>query len=627
MHFDDYIERVRQENSSEVADSIIETTAKIIDPHIKMFSYDKHIKGLLLGDVQSGKTGHVFGIISAAADEGFRIFILLTTDNIYLQQQTYARAIRYLDSFTVCGEDDEIAFKENDLRKPTLVILKKNARVLRKWIGNLTSSGFCTGNPIFIIDDEADVASLNTKINQDAISTINKSLDIIADKSASSIYLQVTATPQAVLLQTIDSGWKPRFVQYFKPGTSYLGGDFFYNQEQIPDCIQITSDNELDDLLSDDEFPDNGLIRSLCSFLVISAHLIKAENKRVSNFLIHPSIKIADHELIADKIGSYLNRMIIEIQENKLSEKLRESWDDLNKTKSELIDFESACNFITESLYKNQIKIMVMNSRNEIGDYSNGMNIIVGGNSLGRGVTFPALNVVYYCRRAKAPQADTFWQHCRIFGYDRDKNLVRIFIPRILFKLFSELNQSNRSIISQIQKNNIDDIHLLYNGNTKPTRKSIIKQSSLSLITGGINYFPIHPVNKNFDDIDAMLNDFGHKEYHSVNMNYFLKILENISSDNDSDWPSTLYYECIKAIIADKPGEQGILIVRRDRDIAKNTGTLLSPNDRNLGDRFINNIVLILYRITGNKDKGWDGTPIWIPNIKFPDGLHFYKSI
>ncbi|VVB53410.1 Z1 domain protein [uncultured archaeon] len=627
MHFNSYIERVRQENSSELADSISKTTAKIINPHIKTFSYDTHINGLLLGNVQSGKTSQVFGIISAAADEGFRIFILLTTDNIYLQQQTYARAIKFLDSFNVCGEEDEIRFKENNLRKPTIVILKKNASVLRKWNGNLTSSGFCTGNPIFIIDDEADAASLNTKINQDDISTINKSLDSMKKKSASSIYLQVTATPQAVLLQTIDSGWKPRFVQYFEPGTGYLGGDFFYNQEPIPNCIRFTSDNELDDLLSDDEFPENGLIRSLCSFLVISAHLIKTENKRVSNFLIHPSIKIADHELIADKIGSYLNRMILEIQEDKLFEKLKESWDDLKKTKSELIDFDSACNFIKESLNNNQIKIMVMNSRNEIGDYSNGMNIIVGGNSLGRGVTFPALNVVYYCRRAKAPQADTFWQHCRVFGYDRDKNLIRIFIPPILFKLFSELNQSNRSIISQIQKNNIDNIHLLYNGNTKPTRKNVIDQSNLSLITGGTNYFPIYPINKDLKALDEILSTFDQREYHSVNINYFLKILENILSEDDSDWPSTLYYECIKAFIADKPGEQGILIVRRERDIAKNTGTLLSPDDRNLGGRFINNIVLTLYRITGNKNKGWNGSPIWIPNIRFPDGLNFYKII
>jgi hypothetical protein len=625
MHFNSYINRVREENSNELANSIIEITESVINPYIKEFSYDEHIAGLLLGNVQSGKTSQVFGIISAAADEGFKVFILLTTDNIYLQQQTYSRAIKFLDTFNVCGEDDEIRFKENNLRKPTIIILKKNASVLKKWNGNLSSSGFCAGNPIFIIDDEADAASLNTKVNKNDISTINRSLEAMKKKSASSIFLQVTGTPQAVLLQKIVTGWKPRFVKYFKPGDGYLGGDFFYNQDSLPSCIRLTPDNELDDLLSDDEFPDNGLVKALCAFLIISAHLVVKEKKKVSNFLIHPSIRIADHEQIADRIGSYLNRMIIEIQENKLSEKLNEVWKDLSATKPEIIAFDRAYKFIKDSLNKDQIKIMVMNSKNEIGDYQDGLNIIVGGNSLGRGVTFPSLNVVYYCRRAKSPQADTYWQHCRVFGYDRDKDLIRVFIPPFLFKLFSELNQGDRSIIAQIQKNKIDDIHLLYTGSVKPTRKNVIDQSGLSIVSGGTNYFPIYPVNKDLNAIDELLKTFDERESHSVNLRYFLKILENVNSEDDNDWPTGSYIECIKAFLADKPGEQGILIVRRDRDIGRETGTLLSPNDRNLGDKFTENIVLTLYRIKGTKDKGWSGNPIWIPNIKFPDNLNFYK--
>ena len=194
-----------------------------------------------------------------------------------------------------------------------------------------------------------------------------------------------------------------------------------------------------------------------------------------------------------------------------------------------------------------------------------------------------------------------------------------------MFKLFSELNQSNQSIIAQIQKNHIDDIHLIFNGTTKPTRKNVIDQSNLSLITGGTNYFPIYPVNNDSNVLDELLKAFDEREYHSVNLNYFLKILENISSEDEADWSSISYIESIKAFSADKPGEQGILIVRRERDIAKYTGTLLSPNDRNLGDRFTNNIVLTLYRITGNINKGWNGNPIWIPNIKFPDEIIFYK--
>ncbi|MBN1501593.1 MAG: hypothetical protein JW982_15655 [Spirochaetes bacterium] len=429
------------------------------------------------------------------------------------------------------------------------------------------------------------------------------------------------------MLQKINSGWKPRFVYYFQPGKKYMGGNFFYSKDPIPNYIKFTPDDELDDLLSDDEFPDNGLTKSLCSFLIISSHLFLTDNQEVSNFLVHPSIRIVDHEQIAEKIGTYLNRILAEILENKLSEKLLEAWNDLKGTNDELINFDEAHNFINDLLENNKIKLLVMNSRNEISDYNKGINIIVGGNSLGRGVTFPNLNVVYYCRRARTPQADTFWQHCRIFGYDRNPKLIRLFIPALLYKLFSELNDSNNSIINQVLKYNIDDVRLLYYGKIRPTRLNVIDQSELSLITGGTNYFPFNPANKSIDEIDDILKRFDDtKEYHLANPNYVLKILDNIECLDADDWSSAAYIDCVNAYIADKPGEQCILIVRRNRDIGKGTGTLLSPNDRILGNRFEDKIVLTVYKITGNKDKGWAGNEIWIPNIKFPDGINFYKA-
>ena len=58
--------------------------------------------------------------------------------------------------------------------------------------------------------------------------------------------------------------------------------------------------------------------------------------------------------------------------------------------------------------------------------------------------------------------------------------------------------------------------------------------------------------------------------------------------------------------------------------ISKVTGTLLSPTDRALGDDFPDELVLTLYKVTGNK--GWNGNQLWIPNIKLPGDYTYYTG-
>ena len=76
------------------------------------------------------------------------------------------------------------------------------------------------------------------------------------------------------------------------------------------------------------------------------------------------------------------------------------------------------------------------------------------------------------------------------------------------------------------------------------------------------------------------------------------------------------------AILANNPTAQGILIVRRNRDITKGTGAMLSPNDWSLGASHSDKTVLTMYKVTGNK--GWSGKQLWIPNIKLPESMVYY---
>jgi hypothetical protein len=621
---DNYLDLIRKRGNIKLAESIDKTAYDIKKKAIDDFNYREHIVGLLIGDVQSGKTSQMFGIMCMAADAGFANFILLTTDNIILQQQTLKRACNDLQDFLICDENDYITFVKNNMRKPAVIILKKNGHVLNQWKNNLSSTKFGMGNPLFIVDDEADAASLNTKVNQRSISTINKNLKEIKQTSSSSIYLQVTGTPQAILLQTVASGWKPQFMYYFKPGNEYMGGNFFFGDMEHKNVI-FTDDQESHDILTDDEFPENGLKSALLYHLIASSQLFLA-GKKVSNFLIHPSVKISQHKAFAEKIGNYLNEVNGSIDEDVTIESLKNVYNVFAQEKKDMFDFGQIYDFIKERLATDKIKILILNSIASYQDnvqYQDGINIIVGGNSLGRGVTFPQLQTVYYCRLSKNPQADTMWQHARMFGYDRDSRLMRVFMPPMLYKLFVDINKTNNNIILQLLKYDAgEDIKITYPSGLKPTRKNVLDKNAVEIFIGGVNYFPLYPINDTVNDIDILMEKFADGEY-MVSLKLFLEILGHIVSER-GDWDNRCFSEFIKTILADNSLAQGELIIRRCRNIGRGTGTLLSPNDRKLGDLYNDVAVLTMYKVIA--DKGWT-EEIWIPNIKLPGGNIYYYNV
>ena len=586
----------------------------------------KNVDGLIFGHVQSGKTRQMLGIISLLADNQFPIFLLLTTDNINLQDQTLKRVKESLPDFCVVGEADEVKFLSCKFKKPIVLVLKKNSNILKRWRGTINTSKYCTAKPLIILDDEADSASLNTRVNQGGKSAINKHLDSIKDMASCCVYLQVTATPQAILLQSYFSGWKPDFIVYFEPGKKYLGGDFFFS-EPPPFCAKFTAENELDEVREGSSFIPEGLRQSILAFLVVCAH--KSSKKLTScNFLIHPGVKKDDHAVFAQRIGEHLNLLLASFDENTVQEDLRSAWNDLKSSQPDIYNFEDSVLTIRSLLNEMKFRTIVVNSQTPYDIHiEDGFNIIIGGNCLGRGLTLPNLQVVYYCRKAKTPQADTSWQHSRMFGYDREQGLFRIFIPRTLFKLFNSLNQSNNMLVSQIRQQGLDKIQLVFPEKVKPTRRNVLDKNEVFIISGGVNFFPFSPIQENPTQLDSFLACYKEGVSHyDVTAEILLRILNTLPTPTKEDWDRDKFISCINALRGQRPNVPSKLIVRRNRDISAGTGTLLSPNDRKLGDSFTDSIVLTLYRVNGDSAKGWNGNPFWIPNIKFPDDTCYYDT-
>jgi hypothetical protein len=207
-----------------------------------------------------------------------------------------------------------------------------------------------------------------------------------------------------------------------------------------------------------------------------------------------------------------------------------------------------------------------------------------------------------------------------MFGYDRDPGMMRVFIDEALYKLFSDINATNNSIISQIQ-HGVEHIKIYYPKNLNPTRASVLDNQKVSMLSGGTNYYPFNPDNNTINDIDTILLSFDETESaYQISLRLVKEILGHITSD--SDFKVSSFISVIDTLLAENPLAQGVLIVRRGRDVAKGTGALLSPNDWNLGASVTDRVVLTMYNVTGRK--GWGGKELWVPNIKLPNDIVYY---
>ena len=234
-----------------VVESIDETTDEIlkrIESPRRIGSWDR--RGMVVGNIQSGKTSNYTGLISKAVDAGYKIIIILAGLNNDLRSQTQKRIdkgfigrnTKKKDSYNqtsskigagllpgfyeppviaVTSADASGDFKKNvhgavtitPGGDPIIAVVKKNVTPLNNllnWFTSSNTSGKITNVPLLLIDDEADNASIDTKavkriggadVDPDAAeqdpTRINGLIRQILNCFAQSAYVGYTATPFA----------------------------------------------------------------------------------------------------------------------------------------------------------------------------------------------------------------------------------------------------------------------------------------------------------------------------------------------------------------------------------------------------------------------------------------------
>lgn len=155
----------------------IDILCKCVKPYYKEIGKISET-GLVIGYVQSGKTLSFTSVISLAADNEYRIIIVLAGRNDILLKQTDDRLRtdlgikkngRKYSFFTNPGleKKNDLLTQINNLRKPAIIITilkhQKYLNEISQLLASAEISKIIAKYGVLIIDDEADQASLNTK--------------------------------------------------------------------------------------------------------------------------------------------------------------------------------------------------------------------------------------------------------------------------------------------------------------------------------------------------------------------------------------------------------------------------------------------------------------------------------
>jgi hypothetical protein len=633
--------RAQIENEAEVLD-IFKTASEVrnrwVDP---LSGGDESTNGLIYGLVQSGKTGVLTAAAAMGADEGYKTLLVLTTDIDPLYEQTLSRVRQALPQVDIIAKQD---FKDVDgfvkrVRQGNCAIVtSKNGSLLANLVENF-KKGRLKGLPTLIIDDEADQASLNTRIRKldKELSRINGLISELRDFFGKNTYLQVTATPQALFLQGRDHGFRPKFTVLSKPGADYVGGDDFFSDNSsliqefdIADIAHMSGGGQ--------PAPNNGapssLIEALDHFMV--AATFKRLNDPTQNcaFLCHVSMRKDDHDLIVAMLRRYKDELRTKLGagHEPTALRIKAAFEKLSKTHPPLavVDFRQILERIGR--YAPGVNIKKVNGEtDEDVALQSPYNLFVGGNKLGRGVTIKNLLVSYYGRHPKRPQADTVLQHARMYGYRRkDLGLLRLFLPKELHKIFQSIYAMETTLRKLIEQQPGEKFRALYlEDGLTPTRKNVLAPGSLGIYSAGSSYNPAQilrtdDVTKVTRGIDKLVEDIGDKKYKNVAIGSLLKLIDSCVPDPEEAegvWDKEAITAALKELAKARESDNAYLYVDRNRDLRESRresqGILTSGEAETVPTDLP---TLFLLRTT---DHG-KSNAAWWPQVRFPAGPYAF---
>lgn len=343
--------------------------------------------GLVVGQVQSGKTSNYTGLICKAADAGYKLIIVLAGIHNNLRSQTQ---LRLDEGFLGFDTQHQRAFDQNGMKigvgridqkgiahsltssldngdfsagaanslginfntnETIIAVVKKNSKVLERLLKWLTAqsielpdgSKMIDSKSILMIDDEADNASINTNPDEDKSTKINALIRDILRLFKKSGYVGYTATPFANIFIPIeeDQIFPRDFIVNIPASSNYIGPDKVFGiqpleNDEISDSVLpiVTRIDDFNEIIPNghkkttplpDQLPDS-LHLAIKSFIITCAiRNLRGQENVHNSMLIHVSRFIAWQKHIKELVENVFNfyRRGIEFNTPIIIEELR----------------------------------------------------------------------------------------------------------------------------------------------------------------------------------------------------------------------------------------------------------------------------------------------------------------
>ncbi|CDX24421.1 conserved hypothetical protein [Mesorhizobium plurifarium] len=496
-------------------DDIIASARSILSKCAPPSSPSGQETGLVIGYVQSGKTLSFTTVTALARDNLYPIVIVIAGTTVPLFNQSTTRLQRDLRLSTRRDRRWQLFPLQKDTHQPSMLSAirgvladwadpsvpetdKKTVLITvmkhHGWLAQLRAmlaSIDLAGRPVLIIDDEADQASLNAKVNSGEQTTTYTRIMELRAQVPHHTFLQYTATPQAPLLINIIDLLSPNFVEVLGTGPGYVGGkDFFValhnsHVRQIPPADVPSPTNVLLD-------PPASLLEALRIFMVgVASQLIRQGDTGYRSMLVHPSHRTASHQeffnWVQGAFNTWQRTLALDEADPDRRDLLAEfavAYDDLATTANDLPPFDVVARELLRAFRNTTVmEINAVPGKTPTIPWQNCLGwVLVGGQAMDRGFTVEGLTVTYMPRGVGVGNADTVQQRGRFFGYKQGYlGYCRIYLEAGVRQAFHDYVAHEEEVRVQLEDYErtgkpLDDWKraFILSPSLKPTRSSVL---------------------------------------------------------------------------------------------------------------------------------------------------------